>query len=188
MNMTFSDVVRYTDAQEALRVAVKAAIFNAAKVRSYFEPTVHERNNDSHAGSDARRCFECAYTLCVQGKYNQALAWFLLGSTMFVGEDEMHVIHATGRTEEGLHIQCNPDETDVWYVYYQSIAPTPWGNTEQRIELGNIVATELNTFDLHDKMQDIRYDEGGWFDLVRKEREERQAIRQMFADIYNEGE
>jgi len=187
--IVFSHIVRYRDAQADLQKSVESAILEASKTRSFFTPTVMEKNNDAWSHCDARRCFECAYTLCVQGKFAEALTWFRLGSAGFSGGDQHHVIHANGRTAEtGLHLQCNPDEPEVWYVYYQSLAATPWGNTEQRLELGNIVTPDINHRYLHDEIHDIRYNEGGWFDLIRKEREERAAIKKVWADIAAERE
>jgi len=187
MSIVFSHVVRYDGARQALKHSVESAILESCKVRSFFTPTVNGTNNDSHSGSDSRRCFECAYTLCVQGDYKGALAWYRLGAAGFTGGDEYHAIHANGRaSEHGLHIQCNPEDPDVWYIYFQAIAVTPWGNTEERLELGNIPCDPINHRDLHDEMQDIRYNEGGWFDLIREAKEEKEAVRKMWADLYNE--
>jgi hypothetical protein len=147
---------------------IKNMLLDTLYKRTYFWSIVNNKPyTDQYEQTDARMFFQCAMVLVLKQEWNEALAWYTLGSRCFT---DSAVIYDTMSDT-----QCDYNhDTGAYDVHVGGWINTMYGSKQELIKVADLMVSNLDNTDMtgHDVADRMNVLRDEWFTVVAEERKQ----------------
>jgi len=145
---------------------VKTMLLETLYRRTYFWSIINNKPfTDEYETSDARMYFQCAMVLALKQEWNEALAWYTMGSRCFTDSAVLF--------DDNVDIQCDYNHYTAQYdVQVNAWINTLYGSKQELIKVGNLDVRDLHNTDMtgHDVIDRMNVLRDEWFERIAAER------------------
>lgn len=158
---------------------IKNMLLDVLYKRTYFHSIVNGKPyTDQYEQSDARMYFQCGMVCALKNEWNEALAWYTLGSRCFT--DSAVIYDSMSDT------QCDYNHiTEAYDVQVGGWINTMYGSKQELIKVADLMVSDLHNADMtgNDVANRMNVLRDEWFIVVAAEREQIAANEAAIAEF-----